>query len=372
MAQTIRTLVSFRRVINETKPRHAGAYFLNSEDQGRWPRLGGYTFDPFEVDPELPSGTYRLYYLSSQTSGLPLPTPDGRPSPDIEWHNPKVPASAEGDDDLGGETSEGTALAEELGALATEGQPKQESKTLAKTDDPALRRHRREVEQERFARDIADSRLLLGQKMRHAGESAELLVVMRAYRTELEKATRLPMSLSMEYLEATKRSHNEYAGMFADFMKKNAELANRVMELQKNLPPAPQPSLLRQLASPEGLAFAKFIAEQITGKEGDADTVVATEEDDEIKKLRAKRDQARAKLRRLQAAAKKQAGTSKKEPAKPKNSGASTKPARRSAGKVTNSESKPGDRGGSPPKSSKKKKPSKPPVKGSLTEGEGK
>lgn len=304
MAIPIKTLLAFRRAIFATKPAAAGGYFLLSEEKGRWPSLGGYVFDPFELDPEIPSGTYRIYFTSSQTSGIPLPSEDGRPSPDFEWQNPKAPVGRDPDEEA---IEAATQMAGWEGAeLAVESFLKAESKAPAKSDDPAFRRHRREVEQERFARDIADNRLLLGQKMRHAGESAELLVVLRSYRTELEKATRMPMALSMEFIEATKRSHTEYNAMFADLINKNSELAKQLVELQKAQPAPPPPSLLAQIVSPEGLSLARLLAQVVTGRGEGSDTGgTATEEDPDLKRLRKKRDEARAKLKRLQLAAKK-------------------------------------------------------------------
>lgn len=303
MAIPIKTLLAFRRAIFATKPAAAGGYFLLSDEKGRWPAVGGYAFDPFELDPEIPSGTYRIYFTGSQTSGVPLPSENGRPSPDFEWQNPKAPVGRNPDEEA---IEAATRMAGSEGAeLAVESLLNAESKAPAKSDDPAFRRYRREVEQERFARDIADNRLLLGQKMRHAGESAELLVILRSYRTELEKATRMPMALSMEFIEATKRSHTEYNAMFADLIKKNSELAKQVGELQKAQPAPPPPSLLAQIASPEGLSLARLLAELVTGKGGSSDTVgTATEEGPVLKRLKKKRDEARAKLKRLQLAAK--------------------------------------------------------------------
>lgn len=369
MAIPIRNLVAFRRAIWTMKPKHAGAYFLLSEEAGRWPALGGYLFDPFELDPEIPSGTYRIYFTSTQTSGIPLPTEDGRPSPDVEWQNPKGPVSTE---------SEESALEAAEQLAGSEDLPEQaggttQQKVPVKTDDPAFRRHRREVEQERFARDIADSRLLLGQKMRHAGESAELLVVMRSYRTELEKATRLPMALSLEFMEAAKRSHAEYNAMFGDILKKNGELAKQLAELQKAQPPPAAPSLLAQIASPEGLSIAKFIAEIVTGRGGDADTVAATDEDPELKRLRKKRDEARAKLKRLQRTAGKRAKEAKKDTgsaSKPKPAKKVKKPKKGSA-KAASQDTKTEDQKQIPANKSAKKPRSRP-IKGILTGGDGK
>lgn len=283
----------------EAKPVHAGAYFLTGGVEGRWPRLGGYTLDPFELDSELPSDTYRIYFTSTATSGMPLPTSDGRPSPAIEWTNPKTPArSAEEDEESQEEDTE--ALSE----LAPEAAPqKPVARVEVKTDDPAYRRHRREVEQERFARDIAENRLLLGSRMRHAGESAELLVVMKAYRAEMEKMARMPISLSLEYSEAARRSHAEYQAV-------NADLVKELKELRKQQPAAAAPSLLQSIVSPEGLGLVKVLAEVFLGKADDDDTVTATAEDPALQKLRKKRDEARAKLRRLQAAAGKAATSS--------------------------------------------------------------
>ena len=370
MAIPIRNLVAFRRAVWTAKPKHAGAYFLLSEEAGRWPALGGYLFDPFELDPEIPSGTYRIYFTSTQTSGIPLPTEDGRPSPDVEWLNPKATVSTETEESAL-DAAEQLAGSEDLPEPASGTTTQQ--KAPVKTDDPAFRRHRREVEQERFARDIADSRLLLGQKMRHAGESAELLVVMRSYRTELEKATRLPMALSLEFMEAAKRSHAEYNAMFGDLLKKNGELAKQLAELQKAQPPPAAPSLLAQIASPEGLSIAKFIAEIVTGRGGDSDTVPAADEDPELKRLRMKRDEARAKLKRLQRTAGKRAKEDKKDTGsagKPK----PTKKVKKQKGepvKAATQDPKTEDQKQIPAKKSAKKPRSRP-IKGIFTGGDGK
>lgn len=345
---------------------------------GRWPKFGGWVFDPFEIDAELPSGTYRLYFVSSQTSGIPLPTEHGRPSPDIEWQNPKAPVSLD-DEEAALDAAEQMASSEDLPELARDTQKPELRAAPAKGEDLALRRHRREVEQERFARDIADSRLLLGQKMRHAGESAELLVVMRSYRTELEKATRMPMAIAMEFLEAAKRSHTEYNAMFGDMLKKNGELAKLVAELQKATPAPPPPSFLAQIASPEGLSLARFLAEVVTGRGGDdSDTVMATEEDPDLKRLRKKRDEARAKLKRLQSATKKGA-ESKGEPESGKGGKAKRKkePLVKKARAEARSKAKPNEKQSraktrtvegeqkTPPKRRSR------PIKGTLTGGDG-
>lgn len=305
MAIPIKTLLAFRRAIFATKPAAAGGYFLLSDEKGRWPAFGGYAFDPFELDPEIPSGTYRIYFTSSQTSVIPLPSEEGRPSPDFEWQNPKAPVRRDQDEEASEAATQvaGSDDAEHAG----ESLLKAESKAAAKSDDVAFRRHRREVEQERFARDIADARLLLGQKMRHAGESAELLVVTRAQRTELEKATRMPMALSMEFIEAAKRSHTEYNSIIADLLKQNFELAKQVGELYKAQPAPPPPSLFAQIVSPEGLSLARLAAELLIGRGSGSDTVgTATEEVPNLKRLKKMRDEARAKLKRLQLAAKKE------------------------------------------------------------------
>jgi len=363
MAIPIKTLLAFRRAIFATKPAAAGGYFLLSEEKGRWPSLGGYVFDPFELDPEIPSGTYRIYFTSSQTSGIPLPSEDGRLSPDFEWQNPKAPVGRDPDEEA---IEAATQMAGSEGAeLAGESLLKAESKAPAKSEDPAFRRHRREVEQERFARDIADARLLLGQKMRHAGESAELLVVTRAQRTELEKATRMPMALSMEFIEATKRSHTEYNSIIADLLKQNFELAKQVGELQKAQPAPPPPSLLAQIASPEGLSLARLLAELVTGRRGGSDTVgTATEEGPVLKRLRKKRDEVGAKLRRLQIAAKKGAEPVEEEEARSEKRG--TRSAKKQAGSetmgTTKSAPKPQDKKNrkKAPKQTPQKSPRKP------------
>lgn len=352
MAISVRNLVTFRRAIYSAKPPHAGAYFLLSDTAGRWPALGGYPFDPFELDPEIPTGTYRMYFTSTQSSGIPLPTEDGRNSPDVSWINPKEPAS----DEAGEAALEAAAQADAADPEPASGASGlAELKGASRTDDPALRRHRREVEQERFARDIADSRLLLGQKMRHAGESAELMVVLRSYRSELEKTARMPIALATEYMEATKRSHADYSAALGEMVKSNGELAKKLSEAQKAQPAAPAPSLLAQIVSPEGLSLAKLLAELITGREGDSDTVTATEEDAGLQRLRKKRDEAKAKLKRLQALSKEK-NPSKQATGK-KKSGSGKKPQK------PQKES---------PKAAKGSKPRKRPVKGALTSGDAK
>lgn len=60
-----------RALIRSHRPNNAAAYSLRG-NAGRFPRSGGWTFDPF-VPPICPAGSYTLAFLASEAHNVPLP-----------------------------------------------------------------------------------------------------------------------------------------------------------------------------------------------------------------------------------------------------------------------------------------------------------
>lgn len=255
--QKLETLVKHHAALE------ARGYYLKNPDHGRYPNNGCYLIDPFEVPDTLPSGAYQVFFTRSLSTDAPA-LPANGPNPIISLTQPAAENSSKNPP-------------KESNQLAPKPDPKN-----AWLDDPLYAKNRLELEAERFAHEMQENHLLIGKQVRLAAENAEYIVMMRAMRHELEAAYQMQSETQRANLQ-----------LQANLMALLAE------ERKRTAPSGQQEQQGSSWLTPDVLRVGAMLLKGLLAKDGDAmDSKIAERQLSELKR---KRDEAKAKLRAIEA-----------------------------------------------------------------------
>ena len=310
----LNSVAGLRKAILGPRPLDATAYMLQGNEH-QSPSYGGHELDPFDYDPDLPSGDYHVFYLNSPSSTIPLPFRNNHSSPVIRWVNLRHPAEPQSENEANQEGFGDDKLLSDVGGNSA---TKPTTKT-SPADDLQSKKFQREVESERFARDIAENRLLIGAKMRHAGEAVEMAVVNRAQRHELMQLSQFPTMMAQDINEERHQTHETLMKIRQHYEERELQFAERIRALESDRGSAPQ-SPWALLFSPAGIGLVKSLVDVVRGK-SDPDTESTATMDPNVMLLQIARDAKKAEVAKLkkQVAASKKGGSAKKkkEPGRP-------------------------------------------------------